>query len=102
MTRGLGDYSPSGDGGLVGEDMLCLLVHGDAAVAGQGINQEIITMSNLPHYTVGGTVHFTIDNQVKMMHRFCVSLIWSKMTIGSNTRTRSHDDQDYRNHKGCS
>jgi len=64
MTRGLGDYSPSGDGGLVGEDMLCLLVHGDAAVAGQGINQEIITMSNLPHYTVGGTVHFTIDNQV--------------------------------------
>jgi len=65
MTRELGDYSRSeSNNSVVGENMLCLLIHGDAAIAGQGINQEIITMSNLPHYTVGGSVHFTIDNQV--------------------------------------
>ena len=66
MTRRLGDYSAddSSTQQLVGENSLCLLIHGDAAIAGQGVNQEIITMSNLPHYTIGGSVHFTVDNQV--------------------------------------
>ena len=70
MTRGLGDYSGS-DTGVVGENMLCLMIHGDAAIAGQGVNQEIITMSNLPHYSVGGSVHFTVDNQARrIIHSF--------------------------------
>ncbi|MBY0425320.1 MAG: 2-oxoglutarate dehydrogenase E1 component, partial [Cytophagales bacterium] len=41
-----------------------ILIHGDAAVAGQGIIYEIAQMSKLPGYTTGGTIHFVINNQV--------------------------------------
>ncbi len=41
-----------------------LLIHGDAAIAGQGILYEIVQMSQLPGYTTGGTIHLVINNQV--------------------------------------
>ena len=41
-----------------------ILIHGDAAIAGQGIIYEITQMANLPGYTTGGTIHFVINNQV--------------------------------------
>jgi len=41
-----------------------ILIHGDAAVAGQGIVYELVQMSGLPGYTTGGTIHFVINNQV--------------------------------------
>ena len=41
-----------------------ILIHGDAAIAGQGIIYEITQMANLPGYTVGGTIHFVINNQM--------------------------------------
>jgi 2-oxoglutarate dehydrogenase E1 component len=43
---------------------MAILIHGDAAVAGQGIVYEVIQMSALPGYTTGGTIHFVINNQV--------------------------------------
>ncbi len=43
---------------------LSVLIHGDAAVAGQGIVYEIVQMSQLPGYRTGGTIHFVINNQV--------------------------------------
>lgn len=43
---------------------LAILIHGDAAVAGQGIVYEVTQMSGLPGYTTGGTIHFVINNQV--------------------------------------
>jgi 2-oxoglutarate dehydrogenase E1 component len=43
---------------------MAILIHGDAAVAGQGIVYEIVQMSGLPGYNTGGTIHFVINNQV--------------------------------------
>jgi len=46
------------------EKALPILIHGDAAIAGQGIIYEITQMTNLPGYKLGGSIHIVINNQV--------------------------------------
>jgi len=41
-----------------------VLIHGDAAFAGQGVVMELFQMAHVPGYSVGGTLHIVIDNQV--------------------------------------
>ena len=50
----------TGQGGR--EKYLPLLVHGDAAFAGQGILAETMNYADLPGYTVGGTIHVVVNN----------------------------------------
>ena len=52
----------AGEGGKA--KYLPLLVHGDAAFAGQGITAETLNYADLPGYTVGGTIHVLVNNLI--------------------------------------
>jgi 2-oxoglutarate dehydrogenase E1 component len=41
-----------------------MLIHGDAAFSGQGVVYESMQMQDLTNYTVGGTVHVVVNNQI--------------------------------------
>ena len=43
---------------------LPIIVHGDAAIAGQGLPYEIVQMARLDGYTNGGTIHIVVNNQI--------------------------------------
>ena len=43
---------------------MALLIHGDAAFAGEGIIQETLNLSQLGAYTIGGTLHVVVNNQI--------------------------------------
>lgn len=60
FCRATADAHYDGDSSKV----LPILIHGDAAVAGQGIVYEVTQMAKLKGYSTGGTIHFVINNQV--------------------------------------
>jgi 2-oxoglutarate dehydrogenase E1 component len=47
-----------------GKTVLPMLLHGDAAFAGQGVVWECLSFSGLPGYGTGGTIHFIVNNQI--------------------------------------
>lgn len=58
--RAQGDLFYGGDRNKV----VPLLIHGEAAISGQGLVYEVIQYANLEGYTTGGTIHFVINNLV--------------------------------------
>ena len=60
ITRAKIDTIYQGDSSKI----LPIIVHGDAAIAGQGIVYEVIQMSKLNGYKTGGTIHIVINNQI--------------------------------------
>ncbi|UZJ53436.1 hypothetical protein CBS101457_002756 [Exobasidium rhododendri] len=59
-TRALQDFA----GDSTHETSMALLMHGDAAFAGQGVVYETMGMYNLPNYATGGTIHIVVNNQI--------------------------------------
>ncbi|QYO66171.1 multifunctional oxoglutarate decarboxylase/oxoglutarate dehydrogenase thiamine pyrophosphate-binding subunit/dihydrolipoyllysine-residue succinyltransferase subunit [Leptolyngbya sp. 7M] len=67
MARGRQDDLRNGDGRTreeVYDLIMPVLLHGDAAFAGQGIVMETLQLANLPGYRTGGTIHIVINNQI--------------------------------------
>jgi 2-oxoglutarate dehydrogenase E1 component len=60
IVRSKIDNTPGGDENQISP----ILIHGDAAIAGQGVVYEVIQMSLLRGYRTGGTIHLVVNNQV--------------------------------------
>ncbi|KAJ3294817.1 hypothetical protein HK104_003284, partial [Borealophlyctis nickersoniae] len=48
----------------LGDRVMCIQMHGDAAFTGQGVVTETLGLSNLPHFTAGGSIHVIVNNQI--------------------------------------
>ena len=60
ITRAKIDDDYGGDDSKI----IPIIVHGDAAIAGQGVVYEVAQMSNLNGYKTGGTIHIVVNNQI--------------------------------------
>ncbi len=60
VTRARMDHIYGGDVNKI----VPVIIHGDAAIAGQGVVYEVVQMSELDGYKTGGTIHLVINNQV--------------------------------------
>ncbi|CAG8675994.1 14887_t:CDS:10, partial [Cetraspora pellucida] len=48
----------------LGDRVMCIQLHGDAAFTGQGTIMESFGLSNLPHFSSGGSIHIVVNNQL--------------------------------------
>ena len=64
VVEGIARAKGNTDYGMDRSKVLPILIHGDAAVAGQGIVYEVLQMERLDGYATGGTIHLVINNQV--------------------------------------
>jgi len=60
MARALIDQKYKGNA----KKVVPIMIHGDAAMAGQGLVYEVVQMATLDAYKVGGTIHITTNNQI--------------------------------------
>ncbi|KAI0290142.1 dehydrogenase E1 and transketolase domain-containing protein 1 [Russula brevipes] len=54
----------SPEGCMLGDKVMCVQLHGDASFTGQGVVMETLGLSNLPHFTSGGSIHIVVNNGI--------------------------------------
>jgi len=64
VVEGMTRAKEDGGGDQERTQVLPLLLHGDAAFAGQGVVAETLNLSEVPGYDVGGTIHVVVNNQL--------------------------------------
>lgn len=64
VVEGAARASQDHNGEEADQHIVPILIHGDAAFAGQGVVAETLNMSQLNAYETGGTIHFIINNQI--------------------------------------
>ncbi len=64
VVEGRARAKQMGSGDRRGRTVVPLLIHGDAAFAGQGIVAETLNLSRLKGYSTGGTIHVVVNNQI--------------------------------------
>ena len=47
-----------------GKSAVCLQIHGDAAFSAQGVVMETLSLANLPNFSVNGSIHLIVNNQL--------------------------------------
>ena len=74
-----------------------MLIHGDAAFAGQGIVYECLCLSDLPAFTTHGTVHIVVNNQVgrqspnKSLQLYNVLIKFIIIRLKPGTKKKKHE-----------
>ncbi|KAG9310005.1 thiamine diphosphate-binding protein [Chiua virens] len=61
LLKALEKGGSGAEGCMLGDKVMCVQLHGDASFTGQGVIMETLGLSNLPHYTSGGSVHIVVD-----------------------------------------
>jgi len=60
---------------------MSILMHGDAAFAGQGVVYETFHLSELPSYTTHGTIHVVVNNQVTKSDVSCSVIGFTQLCL---------------------
>ncbi len=64
VVEGIARVKQDRSGDTERKKVIPILIHGDAAFAGQGVVMETLNLSQLPGYKTGGTIHLVINNQL--------------------------------------
>ncbi|KAF9232585.1 dehydrogenase E1 and transketolase domain-containing protein 1 [Melanogaster broomeanus] len=64
LLKALEKGADGAEGCMLGDKVMCVQLHGDASFTGQGVVMETLGLSNLPHYTSGGSVHIVVNNNI--------------------------------------
>jgi hypothetical protein len=80
----------------LGDKVMCVQLHGDAAFAGQGVVAESLGLSGLPHFGSGGTIHIIVKYVAivgRVLKCLAYALFSNKSVVNSRELVSSLNEQ---------